>query len=157
MAAIMTIDREETHKYGILDPAPGGSVAPPLVQAKGLVEKPLPKQAPSRLAIIGRYILTPDIFPLLERQQRGSGNEIQLTDAMAALMTSRPVYGFHFQGTRFDCGDKIGFQMANLALALEHAEMRERLLPFIHQQAARWRPVGDTDTVPALPREDASS
>ncbi|MBF0162843.1 MAG: UTP--glucose-1-phosphate uridylyltransferase [Magnetococcales bacterium] len=138
MVAIMTVAQRETDKYGILDPAGETDAASPLVLAKGLVEKPAPDLAPSRLAIIGRYILTPEIFDLLGQRKTGAGGEIQLTDAMALLMKQHSLYGFRFQGTRFDCGDKVGFQMANLALALEQKEMRERLLPFLNEQLALW-------------------
>lgn len=139
MVAVMTVDPEETSKYGILDPVVDREVGAQVVRAKGLVEKPLPENAPSNLAIIGRYILTPEIFAQLERQQRGAGNEVQLTDAMASLMHSQPIHGFLFKGTRFDCGDKVGFQMANMALALEQKEMRKYLLPFLDTQLALWK------------------
>lgn len=142
MVAIMTVEPEETCKYGILDPMAGTDTSAQLVRAKGLVEKPQPEDAPSNLAIIGRYILTPKIFAMLDQQQRGSGNEVQLTDAMASLMQQQPIFGFLFQGARFDCGDKVGFQMANLALAMEQEEMRERLLPFLAKQLAHWSSVG---------------
>ena len=138
MVAIMTVAQKETHKYGILDPVAQADTTGRLVQAKGLVEKPAPHDAPSRLAIIGRYILRPEIFDLLGQKKTGAGGEVQLTDAMALLMQDHPLYGFRFQGTRFDCGDKVGFQMANLALALEQHEMRERLLPFLHEQLTHW-------------------
>ncbi|WP_130470617.1 UTP--glucose-1-phosphate uridylyltransferase GalU [Candidatus Magnetaquicoccus inordinatus] len=140
MVAIMNVEAQETNKYGILDPltAPESSTSP-LVQAKGLVEKPAPHLAPSRLAIIGRYILRPEIFSLLGKKQTGAGGEIQLTDAMAMLMQNHPIYGFLFQGTRYDCGDKVGFQMANLALAMEQPEMRTRLLPFLNTQLSHWQ------------------
>ncbi|MEO5339492.1 MAG: UTP--glucose-1-phosphate uridylyltransferase [Magnetococcus sp. MYC-9] len=137
MVAIMTVAQQETHKYGILDPLEEPT-ADRLVRARGLVEKPVPEHAPSRLAIIGRYILTPEIFDLLGQKKTGAGGEVQLTDAMALLMQQRPLYGFRFQGTRFDCGDKVGFQMANLALALEQEEMRRRLLPFVTEQLSLW-------------------
>ncbi|MBF0460725.1 MAG: UTP--glucose-1-phosphate uridylyltransferase GalU [Magnetococcales bacterium] len=138
MVAIMTVAQKETDKYGILDPAEQAGGTDRLVRAKGLVEKPAPHNAPSRLAIIGRYILAPEIFDLLGQKKTGAGGEVQLTDAMALLMRQHPIYGFRFQGTRFDCGDKVGFQMANLALAMEQKEMRERLLPFLGEQLAFW-------------------
>ena len=138
MVAIMTVDPLETSKYGILDPVCADDKQSRVVQAKGLVEKPEPQRAPSNMAIIGRYILTPEIFPVLEKKQRGAGNEVQLTDAMAQLMEQQPLFGFLFEGTRFDCGDKVGFQMANLALALEQDSLRRRLLPFLQEQLTRW-------------------
>ena len=149
MVAIMTVPPEETSKYGIVDPVDNEDKSAQIVQAKGLVEKPPPEDAPSHLAIIGRYILTPEIFGLLDRQQRGSGGEIQLTDAMALLMKQKPLYGFRFEGVRFDCGDKVGFQMANLALALEQETLRKRLLPFLDAQLAQWH-TNDSATHPPV-------
>ena len=96
-----------------------------------MVEKPRPEEAPSNLAIIGRYILTPEIFTILEGKKKGAGGEIQITDAMARLLLEQSIYGYRFKGTRFDCGDKAGFQMANLAYALDRPELKARLLPFI--------------------------
>lgn len=136
MVAIMEVAPEETSKYGILDPDKEHKATDQLVRARGLVEKPSPEKAPSQWAIIGRYILMPEIFGRLDRQQRGSGNEVQLTDAMASSIKHNPIDGFRFHGTRFDCGDKVGFQMANLALALEQSELRGRLLPFLRAQLA---------------------
>ena len=98
-----------------------------------MVEKPEPGTAPSNLAIIGRYILTPKIFHYLGKKQTGAGGEIQLTDAMEQLLKTQPIFGYKFKGTRFDCGDKAGFQMANLAFAMERPELREKLLAFIRQ------------------------
>ena len=109
--------------------------ANPLVNSvtkiNGLVEKPKPEEAPSNLAIIGRYILTPEIFDILEGKEKGAGGEIQITDAMARLIKSQDIYGYRYRGTRFDCGNKAGFQMANLAFSMDRLDMRERLLPFI--------------------------
>ncbi len=128
MAAVIEVDSNETDKYGIIDV---GTEMGDVVTVNGLVEKPAPEDAPSNLAIIGRYILTPDIFEHLGKQQAGAGGEIQLTDAMAKLQGRQPIYGYKFSGHRFDCGDKVGFQMANIAFALERPEMREKMLPFL--------------------------
>jgi UTP--glucose-1-phosphate uridylyltransferase len=98
-----------------------------------MVEKPAPEQAPSNLAIIGRYILTPKIFEYLGKKEKGAGGEIQLTDAMKMLLKEQPIYGYKFSGNRFDCGDKAGFQMANLAFALEREDMRDKLITFIQK------------------------
>ena len=133
MAAVIEVDPDQTDKYGILDI---GTEMDNVVTIKGLVEKPAPKEAPSNLAIIGRYILTPRIFDLLEKQQSGAGGEIQLTDAMSGLLGTQPIYGFKFEGQRFDCGDKAGFQMANLAFAMERPEMRDKMLPFLTEICA---------------------
>jgi UTP--glucose-1-phosphate uridylyltransferase len=97
------------------------------------VEKPNPENAPSNLAIIGRYILTPEIFDILEGKEVGAGGEIQITDAMARLLKTQDIYGYKYTGTRFDCGNKAGFQMANLAFSLDRPDMRERLVPYIRE------------------------
>ena len=126
LVALIEVPREETSKYGVIE---GDQQVDGVVRIQSMVEKPDPDQAPSNLAVIGRYILTPRIFDILARQKRGAGGEIQLTDAMAELLTEQPIFGYRFQGTRYDCGDKAGFQMANLAFALERPELREQLLP----------------------------
>jgi UTP--glucose-1-phosphate uridylyltransferase len=90
---------------------------------KGIVEKPTPAAAPSNLGVVGRYILTPRIFSLLENTARGSGNEIQLTDAIAKLLTMETVYAYQFEGKRYDCGSKMGYLEATIAYALKHPEL----------------------------------
>lgn len=130
MVCIEEVDRQATASYGILDadaPIDG------LTAIRGLVEKPKPEDAPSNLAIIGRYILTPEIFDILENKETGAGGEIQITDAMARLLSTQSIYGFQYEGTRFDCGTKVGFQMANLSFALDRPDMRVRLMPFIEK------------------------
>jgi UTP--glucose-1-phosphate uridylyltransferase len=111
---------EETRKYGIISP---GAVNGKLTEVLGLVEKPVPGTAPSNLMIPGRYILQPEVMRVLENQARGAGNEIQLTDAMAQMIGTQPFHGFRFEGRRFDCGDKAGFITANIALALDRADI----------------------------------
>lgn len=128
IAAIMEIDQDQTDKYGILD---AQKMEKNIFRINDMIEKPAPENAPSNLAIIGRYILTPTIFKYLGKKERGAGGEIQLTDAMKTLLKTQPIYGYKFDGTRFDCGDKAGFQMANLAFALDRPDMRERLVKFI--------------------------
>ncbi|WP_024333891.1 UTP--glucose-1-phosphate uridylyltransferase GalU [Desulfotignum balticum] len=128
MAAIMEVPRDQTDKYGILDAT---EVEEDIFRVNDMVEKPAPDQAPSNLAIIGRYILMPKIFELLGKKNKGAGDEIQLTDAMKALLQEQPIFGYKFHGNRFDCGDKVGFQMANLAFALERPDMKDRLVEFI--------------------------
>ncbi|HXQ49580.1 MAG TPA: UTP--glucose-1-phosphate uridylyltransferase GalU [Stellaceae bacterium] len=122
--AVMDVPREHTSRYGILDIAEDDGH---LVKVKGVVEKPDPAAAPSTLSIIGRYILQPDVFEHLERTTRGAGGEIQLTDALAQMIgrNRRPFMGLRFEGTRFDCGDKVGFLQANIAFALARPEMAE--------------------------------
>lgn len=128
IAAVMEVETDQTDKYGILDAAP---LEEDMIKINDMVEKPKPEEAPSNLAIVGRYILTPKIWQYLGKKQTGAGGEIQLTDAMKGLLTEQPIFGYKFKGTRFDCGDKVGFQMANLSFALERPEMRGRLLNFI--------------------------
>lgn len=122
------VPRVHTSRYGILDIASDDGV---LVKVKGLVEKPDPAAAPSTLSIIGRYILQPEIFGFLARQQRGAGNEIQLTDAMAAMLETSPFYGMRYEGVRYDCGDKLGFLQANVALALARPDVGPGLRDFL--------------------------
>ena len=128
MAAVMEIEKDQTDKYGILD---AQELEKDIFKINDMVEKPSPDKAPSNLAIVGRYILTPKIFEYLGKKEKGAGGEIQLTDAMKTLLKEQPIYGYKFNGQRFDCGDKVGFQMANLAFALERPDMRDRLIKFI--------------------------
>jgi UTP--glucose-1-phosphate uridylyltransferase len=124
MVAVMEIPREHTDRYGILDIEKEEGR---LVSVRGLIEKPDPSSAPSTLAIIGRYVLAPEIFTYLVSQEPGAGGEIQLTDALAAMIGVAPFHGLKFQGQRFDCGDKCGYLEANIALALEREELREEV------------------------------
>lgn len=128
IVSVVEVEPQDTSKYGILDADP---LVDSVTKIRGLVEKPEPEKAPSNLAIIGRYILTPEIFEILENKEVGAGGEIQITDAMARLLKTQDIYGYRYEGTRFDCGNKAGFQMANLAFAFDRPEIRERLLPFI--------------------------
>ncbi len=119
MVAVREVPLEETKRYGIID-AKGDQAD--LVPVYGIVEKPLPANAPSRLAVIGRYIVQPQVFAELERHEKGAGDEIQLTDALARLIGNAPFHGFRFKGQRYDCGDKVGFLQANIAVGLSHPE-----------------------------------
>jgi UTP--glucose-1-phosphate uridylyltransferase len=121
VVAVVEVPREQTSRYGVLDIVEDkGS----LVRAKGVVEKPAPEEAPSNLTIIGRYIIQPEVFGHLENMKPGSGNEIQLTDGLAALIADgQAFHGLRAAGRRFDCGDKLGFLEANIALGLEHPEL----------------------------------
>ena len=112
----------EAHKYGIVD-LEGQEGR--LNRMRGMVEKPAPGTEPSNLFISGRYILQPDIFPLLERQGKGAGGEIQLTDAMAELMKSQAFHALEYEGQTFDCGDKVGLLRANVAFALRRPDLAE--------------------------------
>ncbi len=113
-----------TSRYGILDIAEENGK---LVRAKGIVEKPKPAQAPSTLGVVGRYILHPDIFGVLERVERGAGGEIQLTDGLSKMIGKVPFHGLRCDARRFDCGDKAGFVVANVAFALERDDMRDEV------------------------------
>jgi UTP--glucose-1-phosphate uridylyltransferase len=125
---VQEVPRERTGSYGII--TPGGRDGR-LTEVKGLVEKPKPEEAPSTLAVVGRYILQPEIMDLLGRQERGAGGEIQLTDAMARLIGTQPFHGVTFEGERHDCGDKIGFVIANLALALKREDVAPAVRAFV--------------------------
>ena len=119
---------DQTDKYGIVTP---GKVDGPLVEVLGLVEKPAPGTAKSNLMIPGRYILQPEVMRVLETQGRGAGNEIQLTDAMAQMIGTQPFHAYKFGGRRYDCGDKAGFIMANIALALDREDLAPTVRAFL--------------------------
>ena len=120
VVAVMEIDRAETDRYGIIDPVtPQNAGADKrLLKLQGLVEKPQPEHAPSNLAIIGRYVLTPGIFDMLEQTPRGAVAEIQLTDAIQRLMEEQDVYGYALEGVRYDAGTTMGWLQASIELAL---------------------------------------
>lgn len=129
IVATMEVEQEATRNYGVLDPLES---AGRMVRARGLIEKPAPEQAPSRLAVIGRYILTPEVMDSLGQKKKGAGGEIQLTDAIAEQASrGRPVYGFRFDGERFDCGSKIGFLKANIAFALARDDLGPELSQYL--------------------------
>jgi UTP--glucose-1-phosphate uridylyltransferase len=120
VVAVSDVPREHTKRYGILDlEYDNGRIA----KAKGLVEKPDPELAPSTLSIIGRYILHPAVFDVLDKKEKGAGGEIQLTDAIAQTIGMVPFHGLRFEGQRFDCGDKVGWLEANVAFALEREDI----------------------------------
>ena len=120
MIAVMDVPKVDAPRYGMVEP---GHRDGRLFEVKGLVEKPAPEAAPSTLAVVGRYIVQPGIFRHLSRQRLGAGGEIQLTDALAAMIGETPCHGFLFEGRRFDCGAKSGFLEANLAYALNDPEI----------------------------------
>jgi len=120
--AVQRVDRSEVSRYGIVDPI---TEEGRLVEIRDLVEKPSVDDAPSDLAVLGRYVLTPKIFEVLEQTPRGAGGEIQLTDAIRALSGEQPVFGYQFEGTRHDAGTRIGWLKANVALALESDDADE--------------------------------
>jgi len=122
--AVAECDPAETHKYGIVG---AGAAVGDGFEITSMVEKPKPADAPSNLYINGRYILQPEIFELLATQERGAGNEIQLTDAMLRLGGSQKLYGYRYQGETYDCGSPEGFVEANLAFALHRSELRPQI------------------------------
>ena len=130
VVAIEEVLMEKVNRYGVLDIESEDGV---VVKAKGLVEKPNPEVAPSNLSIIGRYILQPDVFRKLDNQEKGAGNEVQLTDAIAETLNDIPFHGFKFAGKRFDCGSRLGYLEANLAYALERPSMKDDILTIINK------------------------
>lgn len=124
LIAVMEVPEDQTHRYGIVDP---GATDGLVTDVKGLVEKPPPGTAPSRLAAVGRYILQPEVMDILGEGRRGAGGEIQLTDAMAELIGRQPFHALTFTGRRFDCGDKAGHVIANVAIALERPDIAPQL------------------------------
>lgn len=130
MVAAMEVPDEETSSYGVLDVKEDMGA---IVSTKGMVEKPAEGEAPSNLAVIGRYILTPKVLQQLNKKKTGAGGEIQLTDAIAdARESGEEVYGFRFKGQRFDCGSKAGFLRATVAFALEREELRDDLWGYLN-------------------------
>jgi len=128
IVAVTEVPRAQTNRYGILDI---GHDDGRLVEVKGLVEKPKPEDAPSNLSIIGRYVLMPEIIAYLGLLERGAGNEVQLTDAMAKLIGQIPFHGLRYEGRRFDCGDKVGFLEAQIAFALKRPDMAPAVAAFL--------------------------
>jgi UTP--glucose-1-phosphate uridylyltransferase len=129
IVAAMDVPRAQTSSYGVLDIASDDGS---LVEAKGMVEKPDADKAPSTLAVIGRYILTPAILKNLDGQSAGAGGEIQLTDAIAAEIGKSGVYGCRFDGNRYDCGSKAGYLQATVAFALERDDLRDEFLEYLY-------------------------
>ncbi|MFZ2620041.1 MAG: UTP--glucose-1-phosphate uridylyltransferase GalU [Alphaproteobacteria bacterium] len=132
---VENVPADKTVNYGILDLG-GKGVIGNRAEAVGFVEKPHPDEAPSNLGIVGRYVLTPRIFDFLSKEKPGKGGEIQLTDAMNSLCAEQGFMGHVYEGQRFDCGDKVGWQMANLYFAMKDPYIAPRLLPYLHTQAA---------------------
>ena len=128
VVAVAEVPRDQTNKYGILDV---GTDKGRLVEVRGLVEKPDPAVAPSNLSIIGRYVLMPQVVGHLSKMERGAGNEVQLTDAMAKMIGQVPFHGLRYEGERFDCGDKAGFLEAQIAFALQRPDLRDAVRAFL--------------------------
>ncbi|MDE2581667.1 MAG: UTP--glucose-1-phosphate uridylyltransferase [Rhodospirillales bacterium] len=132
VVAVTEVPRAHTNRYGILEI---GRDDGRLVEVKGLVEKPLPDEAPSNLSIIGRYVLMPQVIAELSRMDRGAGGEVQLTDGMARLIGRQPFHGLRYEGRRFDCGDKAGFLEAQIAFALKHKDLAPAVRAFLRRYA----------------------
>ena len=133
MVAVMDVPREQTGAYGIVTP---GDDDGHIVQINGLVEKPHPDKAPSTIGVVGRYVITPEVFETLGAQERGAGGEIQLTDALAKQIGKAPFSGLRFSGERFDCGSKLGFLQANIAFGLRKDGMAEDLQNWLRDRLA---------------------
>jgi UTP--glucose-1-phosphate uridylyltransferase len=132
--AIQQVPREHVSRYGIIE---GKKIAKGVYEIVDMVEKPKPENAPSDLAIIGRYILPPSIFPALQAIKPGAGGELQLTDAIRALLSKERVIGYAFEGVRYDAGTKLGFLMANIAFALQDPEIGPGLSAFLRKEKLR--------------------
>jgi UTP--glucose-1-phosphate uridylyltransferase len=131
--ALMEVPKEQISAYGVVDAEQVGDngVGNRLFRIRNMVEKPRPADAPSNLAIIGRYILTPEIFHCVESIEPGSGGEIQLTDALKYMLRNRPIYGLKFEGTRYDAGDKLGFLKATVEFALSRHDLGESFRAYL--------------------------
>jgi UTP--glucose-1-phosphate uridylyltransferase len=128
VVAVVDVPREHTGRYGILKT---GADDGRLVEVQGLVEKPAPHEAPSTLSIIGRYVLMPEVIGHLAKMERGAGGEVQLTDGMAKLIGDQPFHGLRYEGTRFDCGNKIGYLEAQIAFALKRPDLADAVRGFL--------------------------
>jgi len=124
LISVLEVPHEEVSSYGVIDP---GTRNGALTEVRGLVEKPKLEDAPSNLIVSGRYILQPEVMATLERQEKGAGGEIQLTDAMAQMIGLQPFHAVTFAGKRYDCGSKTGYVEATLALALQRPDMAEEV------------------------------
>lgn len=132
--ALERVPLSETGRYGVVS---GERQGDGLFKISGLVEKPDPSDAPSDMAIIGRYVMTSDIFEMLENVGPGKGGEIQLTDALAGLMKKRPIYGYLFAGRRYDAGDKLGYLKATVDMAIGNRELSEQFTKFLSDTVGR--------------------
>ncbi len=132
--AVKKVPNEEVSRYGIVDPDPSGGNGERIIKVRGVVEKPAPDRSPSNVAIIGRYILTPSIFDILETQDVGAGGEIQLTDAIFRLMQQQSVYAYKFEGNRYDTGEKLGYLKTIIDFALERPDLKDEVRAYLHEK-----------------------
>ena len=128
--AVQRVPKKEVHHYGIIE---ARKIAPRVYEVLDMIEKPHPSNAPSNLAIIGRYILMPEIFKALEETKPGRGGEIQLTDGLKVLSRKQPIYAYEFEGERFDAGDKLGFIKANVSFALKRPDINKSFKKFLKE------------------------
>ncbi|MFC4303374.1 UTP--glucose-1-phosphate uridylyltransferase GalU [Cohnella boryungensis] len=135
--AVKNVPDDEVSRYGIVDPDPDGGDGDRILRVRGVVEKPAPGFAPSNVAIIGRYVLTPAIFDILETQDVGAGGEIQLTDAIYRLMGHESVYAYKFEGTRYDTGEKLGYLKTIIDFALERPDLKDEVRAYLEEKLGR--------------------
>lgn len=134
--AVIPVPHDETSQYGIIDPA--AEVTEGIYSVEAFVEKPKPEDAPSNLAIVGRYLLKPEIFDILEKQEAGRGGEIQLTDAIDTLNKTQRVFAYEFKGKRYDVGNKLGMLEANIEYGLKHPELKDGLKKYLMEVVERF-------------------
>ena len=132
MLAVMDVNKKDVSSYGVI--SPGKSLDNNITEILGLVEKPSMENAPSNMAIVGRYIIEPAVFDVLEQQNRGASNEIQLTDAIASRIGASNCVGYKFSEERFDCGSKLGFIQANIRFSIERSEMKHNLKSWLKRE-----------------------
>ena len=132
MLAIMDVNNQDVSSYGII--SPGKTLENNMTEILGLIEKPSIEKAPSNMAVVGRYIIEPSVFKELEKQNRGTSNEIQLTDAIANKIGKSHCYGYKFTDDRFDCGSKLGFIQANIKLSIERDDLSEKLKSWLKDE-----------------------
>ena len=132
MLAIMDVNNQDVSSYGII--SPGKTLENNITEILGLIEKPSIDKAPSNMAVVGRYIIEPSVFNELEKQNRGTSNEIQLTDAIASRIGKSHCYGYKFTNDRFDCGSKLGFIQANIKLSIERDDLSEKLKSWLKEE-----------------------
>ena len=133
---VQSVPKEDVSKYGIVD---GLHIENRVYKVKDLIEKPSEEEAPTNVAILGRYIITPQIFEILENTAPGKGNEIQLTDALKTLISQEAMYAYEFEGRRYDVGDKFGFLQATIEFGLKKDELRPQLLDYLENK--KWEKV----------------
>lgn len=133
VVGVQTVPKEDVSKYGIVAPSKSHPQRDRLVKLSDMVEKPKLEKAPSQMAVLGRYVLTPKVFELLETQEKGAGGEIQLTDAIKRLMDMQAVYAYDFEGVRYDVGDKFGFVKATIDFALDRDDLRDKVTDYLKE------------------------